>query len=84
MDIDELIGILDRHKVGDKEFILSREADEWVAAIGNKSEWICLGEAMSYGDDGAADFHAKGPTAHAALFRLLAAVTSGEQQAVDG
>lgn len=70
--IDKIIAA----KTGDGEFILSRDnLGGWFAAIGNKSEFICIGEAISYGTD-AADFYAEGDTALVALENLLSAVTT--------
>lgn len=38
-------------KEGNREFVLSGSGDQWYAAIGNKSEHVSIGEAVTYGDD---------------------------------
>jgi hypothetical protein len=69
--IDELIDRILAAKSGDKEFILSMDCQgQWFAAIGNKSEHVCIGEQLAYGEDGA-DFYAEGPSASGALDALL-------------
>ncbi len=55
-------------KDGNKEFVLTMDG-EWFAAIGNKSEHVSLGEAITYGDT-AAEFSAEGATAHEVLLNL--------------
>ena len=68
---DELLANIFAAKTGDSQFILSRDnLGGWFAAIGNKSQSICIGEAVSYGAD-EADFYAEGATAEQALENLL-------------
>lgn len=75
MTIDILIAAIFTAKTGDSEFILSRDnVGGWFAAIGNKSEHICIGEAISYTTDDA-DFYAEGETARETLENLLTMIT---------
>lgn len=75
--IDEKIERIARFKEGNKEFLLTGEVGgEWVAAIGNKSPYVAIGEIVTYGDDGV-EFMASGPSPSAALSALLVAITGG-------
>lgn len=75
--IDEKIENIARFKEGNKEFLLTGEVGgEWVAAIGNKSPYVAIGEIVTYGDDGV-EFIASGPSPSAALSALLEAITGG-------
>lgn len=48
---DDLINRIVEAKEGDKEFILWRtEPKQWLAAIGNRSRCVPIGEAIAYGD----------------------------------
>jgi hypothetical protein len=70
--MEDLINRIIAAKEGDKEFILSLDPmGRWFAAIGNKSEYVCIGEQLAYGDNGA-DFYAKGSSAAEALDALAA------------
>lgn len=60
---------LENLKTGDTEFVLSGKGSSWFAAIGNKSEHVSLGEAVTY-DDSAADFLVEGASAHDVLLKL--------------
>lgn len=68
--IEELIDRIFAAKAGDKEFVLSTGWECWFAAIGNKSNCVAIGEAITYGED-QADFYAEGATAKEALEALL-------------
>lgn len=75
--IDEKIERIARFKEGNKEFLLTGEVGgEWVAAIGNKSPYVAIGEIVTYGDDGV-EFMVSGPSPSAALSALLVAITGG-------
>ena len=63
-------------KTGNKEFLLTGEDEEWIAAIGNTSNYVAIGEGITYGDDGA-EFIACAETPEAALEALLAKVIAG-------
>lgn len=68
--IDELLPRILAAKAGDAEFILARcPSGEWFAAIGNQSDHVALGEAITYGEK-YADFYAEGGTASDALGAL--------------
>ncbi len=56
-------------KDGNREFVLSGSDESWYAAIGNKSEHVSIGEAITYGDDNV-DFVAEGKSALEALINL--------------
>ena len=72
--VDDQIAAAMEAKSGDKEFILSCDNQGgWFAAIGNKSQYVCIGEAISYTTDDA-DFYAEGDTAGEAMKNLLAAM----------
>lgn len=61
----ELISKLLAAKQGDRELYIShngnRQEDGWTIALGNRSKWLGLGEAMAYGDANA-DFIGEGMT----------------------
>jgi hypothetical protein len=51
MSLEELIDECIRLKRGDSEFMLHRWSDgTWIAAIGNKSEHVPIGESIAYGE----------------------------------
>lgn len=56
-------------KGGDKEFLFCGSGTTWLAAIGNKSQHVSLGEAITYSND-AADFSVEGSCPMTVLLTL--------------
>ena len=56
-------------KNGDKEFLFCGSGTTWLAAIGNKSQHVSLGEAITYSND-AADFSVEGSSPMTVLLTL--------------
>ncbi|MEE9923739.1 MAG: hypothetical protein PBV01_10305 [Brucella anthropi] len=83
MTESELITEIIRLKQGDKAFLLWCEDEEygrrpWVAAIGNKSPHVGIGEALAYGNQ-YVDFCAEGATPLEAIANLHALLKEASQ-----
>lgn len=68
--IDLLISLMSAKKSGNREFILtSHDSNTWIAAIGNKSQHVSIGEILSYGAENV-EFYAEGPDPLRAVMAL--------------
>lgn len=70
MNLEDLIAACLAEKHGKKEFLLTKEGDEWCAAIGNSSTHVAIGEIVGYGDH-YVDFVATGATPTGVVRELL-------------
>lgn len=75
LETPDLIARIIAAKEGNTEFLLTSWGEgKWQAAIGNRSNAVAIGEAITYGDD-QVDFCAEGTTAEETLAALLAKIT---------
>lgn len=78
MTLDQIINRTIEGKIGNQEFLLNFSGSEWVAAIGNRSVHVSIGEIVTYGDD-QVDFVARAGTATEAAQALCAMVDASRR-----